>query len=174
MASTAQPCSITSNVCVTKFEVQETLAVARRRSGRFRSRCSGAKPPQRQGGKAPNAKALKGSRPHAACDDHRQAALLRRRCLERRSHKGLNNRAENSRQPIRRRERIMKRFKSRRHLQRFVSVHDAIANLFNIPRHDISSRHHRVVRTAAMDQWAKIAQALTANKTGARVWTCGS
>jgi putative transposase len=94
--------------------------------------------------------------------------------LERRSHKGLNNRAENSRQPIRRRERIMKRFKSRRHLQRFVSVHDAIANLFNIPRHDISSRHHRVVRTAAMDQWAKIAQALTANKTGARVWTCGS
>ena len=41
-----------------------------------------------------------------------------------RSHKGLNNRAENSHQPIRRRERMMKRFKSPRHLQRFVSIHD--------------------------------------------------
>jgi putative transposase len=37
--------------------------------------------------------------------------------VEHRSHKGLNNRAENSHQPIRRRERIMKRFKSARHLQ---------------------------------------------------------
>ncbi|MER8606974.1 DDE-type integrase/transposase/recombinase [Mesorhizobium sp. M1233] len=38
--------------------------------------------------------------------------------------KGLNNRAENSHQPTRRRERIMKRFKSARQLQRFVSIHD--------------------------------------------------
>jgi putative transposase len=41
-----------------------------------------------------------------------------------RQHKGLNNRAENSHQPIRRRERSMKRFKSARHLQRFASIHD--------------------------------------------------
>jgi len=40
--------------------------------------------------------------------------------VEHRSHKGLNNRAENSHQPIRRRERIMKRFKSALHCQRFV------------------------------------------------------
>ncbi len=33
--------------------------------------------------------------------------------------------------------------KSARHLQRFVSVHDPIANLFNVPRHDIPSTHHR-------------------------------
>ena len=39
-------------------------------------------------------------------------------------------------QPVRRRERIMKRFKSKRHLQHFVSTHDPIANLFYIPRHD--------------------------------------
>ncbi|WP_428842837.1 DDE-type integrase/transposase/recombinase [Rhizobium leguminosarum] len=76
-----------------------------------------------------------------------------------RSHKGLNNRAENSHQPVRRRERIMKRFKSQRHLQRFVSIHDPIANLFQIPRHDISSGHHRELRTAAMSLWAKIARA---------------
>ena len=36
--------------------------------------------------------------------------------VEHRPHKGLNNRAENSRQPVRRRERIMKRFKSARQL----------------------------------------------------------
>lgn len=63
--------------------------------------------------------------------------------VEHRSHKGLNNRAENSHQPIRRRERIMKRFKSPRQLQRFVSVHDPIANLFQIPRHDVPSHHYR-------------------------------
>lgn len=53
--------------------------------------------------------------------------------VEHRSHKGLNNRAENYHQAIRRRERIMKRFKSQRHLQRFVSIHDPIANLFTHP-----------------------------------------
>jgi len=79
--------------------------------------------------------------------------------VEHRSHKGLNNRAENSHQPIRRRERIMKRFKSKRHLQLFVSIHDPIANLFHIPRHDIPSSHHRELRTAATNLWAKIARA---------------
>ncbi|URK86004.1 IS6 family transposase (plasmid) [Rhizobium sp. RCAM05350] len=77
--------------------------------------------------------------------------------VEHRSHKGLNNRAENSHQPIRRRERIMKRFKSPRQLQRFVSIHDPIANLFHIPRHDIPSHHHRELRGAAMQMWSEIA-----------------
>lgn len=45
----------------------------------------------------------------------------------------------------------MKRFKSDRHLQRFVSIHDPIANLFHIPRHDITSSHHRKLRAAVMD-----------------------
>jgi putative transposase len=53
--------------------------------------------------------------------------------VEHRQHRGLNNRAENSHQPTRRRERIMKRFKSARQAQRFLSVHDQIANLFHIP-----------------------------------------
>lgn len=81
------------------------------------------------------------------------------RSVEHRSHKGLNNRAENSHQPVRRRERIMKRFKSQRHLQCFVSIHDPIANLFHIPRHDIPSSHHRELRSAAMNLWEKIARA---------------
>ena len=79
--------------------------------------------------------------------------------VEHRSHKGLNNRAENSHQPVRRRERIMKRFKSKRHLQRFGSIHDPIANLFHIPRHDIPSSHHRELRDAAGRMWAEIARA---------------
>ncbi len=53
--------------------------------------------------------------------------------VEHRQHKGLNNRAENSHQPTRRRERIMKRFKSARQAQRFLTVHDQVANLFHIP-----------------------------------------
>ncbi|MGO6848763.1 DDE-type integrase/transposase/recombinase, partial [Rhizobium ruizarguesonis] len=53
--------------------------------------------------------------------------------VEHRSHKGLNNRAKNLHQPTRRRERTMKRFKSARQLQRFVSIHDPIANLFHFP-----------------------------------------
>jgi len=76
-----------------------------------------------------------------------------------RSDKGLNNRAENSHQPVRRRERIIKRFKSPRHLQRFVSIHDPVANLFHIPRHDIASSHYRQLRSAAMNLWTKIARA---------------
>ena len=50
--------------------------------------------------------------------------------VEHRRYKGLNNRAENSHQPTRRRERQMKRFKSPRQAQRFLSSHDQINNLF--------------------------------------------
>lgn len=53
----------------------------------------------------------------------------------------------------------MKRFKSPRHLQRFVSIHDPIANLFHIPRHDIPSYYFRELRSAAMILWAQIARA---------------
>ena len=77
--------------------------------------------------------------------------------VEHRSHKGLNNRAENSHQPTRRRERIMKRFKSARQLQRFVSIHDPIANLFHFPRHALSSTEHRDLRNTAMATWREIA-----------------
>ena len=70
--------------------------------------------------------------------------------VEHRRHKGLNNRAENSHQPTRRREKIMKRLKSARQLQRFVSIHDPIANLFHFPLHVLSSSDYRDLRSAAM------------------------
>jgi putative transposase len=81
--------------------------------------------------------------------------------FEHRQHKGLNNRAENSHQPTRRRERIMKRFKSARHLQRFVSIHDPIANLFHFPRHSLSATEYRTLRTEAMIAWKEVAGAST-------------
>lgn len=75
-----------------------------------------------------------------------------------RQHKGLNNRAENSHQPSRRRERIMKRFKSSGRAQRFLSIHDPIANLFHLPRHAMISSHFRDLRHAAMQAWRDIAR----------------
>ncbi len=74
-------------------------------------------------------------------------------------HKGLNNCAENAHQPTRRRERIMKRFKSARHLQRFVSIHDPIANLFHFPRNSMTASNYRALRTEAMSVWADLAAA---------------
>lgn len=74
-----------------------------------------------------------------------------------RQHKGLNNRAENSHQPIRQRERVMKRFKSARHLQKFTSIHDPIYNLHHFPRNQITSSDHRFLRQAAMQSWREIA-----------------
>lgn len=62
--------------------------------------------------------------------------------VEHRSHKGLNNRAENSHMPIRKRERMMQGFRSAGGLQRFISVFSAVRNLF-LPPHQktLSSRN---------------------------------
>jgi putative transposase len=79
--------------------------------------------------------------------------------VEHRPHKGLNNRAENSHQPTRRRERPMKRFKSARHVQRFVSIHDPIANLFHFPRNQLTAADYRAARAQAFEDWAEIAGA---------------
>jgi putative transposase len=73
--------------------------------------------------------------------------------VEHRQHKGLNNRAENSHQPTRRRERQMKRFKSARHAQRFLSAHDPINNLFLLPRHLMPATDYRAKRARAFQAW---------------------
>src|SRR3954447_16161999 len=74
--------------------------------------------------------------------------------VEHRQHKGLNNRAENSHQPTRRRERIMKRFKSPGQAQRFLSVDDQVANLFRRPA-NITAAAHRTSRAQAFQVWVK-------------------
>src|SRR3982750_2992124 len=74
--------------------------------------------------------------------------------VEHRRHKGLNNRAENSHQPTRRRERQMKRFKSPGQAQRFLSAHDQINNLFYLRRDHLPARQYRAARTRAFPTWA--------------------
>jgi putative transposase len=64
-----------------------------------------------------------------------------------------NNRAENSHQPTRRRERKMQGFKSRGSAQRFLSTHAAVYNTFYVQRHLTSAGTHRAFRAAAMDTW---------------------
>jgi putative transposase len=82
--------------------------------------------------------------------------------VEHRQHKGLNNRAETSHQPTRRRERILKRFKSAKHAQRFLTVHDQVANLFHIPYPaSVRADFRRAPRERAFADWSEI------SKTGA-------
>jgi transposase-like protein len=64
-----------------------------------------------------------------------------------------NNRAENSHQPTRRRERKMQRFKSPGSAQRFLSIHAAVLNTFNVQRHLTSRRTLRVLREEAYQTW---------------------
>jgi putative transposase len=67
-----------------------------------------------------------------------------------------NNRAENSHQPARRRERKMQRFKSAGSAQQFLSVHSSIYNLFNIQRHLISRNTLRQFRDIATTEWSNV------------------
>jgi putative transposase len=80
--------------------------------------------------------------------------------VEHRQHKGLNNRAENSHQPTRQRERIMKRFKSAGQAQRFLSVHDQVANLFRRSTHSKAADHRRA-RARAFQAWTEITGVVT-------------
>jgi len=64
-----------------------------------------------------------------------------------------NNRAELSHQPTRIRERGIRRFKSIVQAQRFLGVHSAVYNLFNLGRHLISANHYRLFRMRAFSSW---------------------
>ena len=67
-----------------------------------------------------------------------------------------NNRAELSHQPTRVRERGMRKFKSMMQAQRFLDVHSAVYNLFNLGRHVISARHYRLFRMRAFSSWESV------------------
>jgi len=64
-----------------------------------------------------------------------------------------NNRAEQSHEATRVRERGMRRFKSMVQAQRFVTTHAAVSNLFNIGRHLVRAEHYRELRSSAFDEW---------------------
>ena len=65
----------------------------------------------------------------------------------------LNNRAENSYQPFRRRERAMTRFRSATSLQKFASIHSSLHNHFNQERHLYNRQGFKLKRSIALSEW---------------------
>ena len=69
----------------------------------------------------------------------------------------LNNRCENSHLGFRRRERAMLRFRRMKTLQKFASIHAAVANHFNLERHLIDQPTFKERRSAALAKWQSLA-----------------
>jgi len=93
-------------------------------------------------------------------DKLRSYAAAKRKLLpgvEHRQSRHLNNRAEVSHQPTRRRGRQMQRFKSARHAQRFLSAHSRIHNHFQLRRRRLTADQHRAARDTAFRTWREVA-----------------
>jgi putative transposase len=89
-------------------------------------------------------------------DKLRSYGVARRHLLphvEHRQSRYLNNRAENSHRPTRRRERQMQRFKSTEHAQDFLSAHAFIHSHFHPRRHQMAAAAYREVRSHALNVW---------------------
>jgi putative transposase len=69
----------------------------------------------------------------------------------------LNNRAENSHRPFRRRERAMQLFRSAKTLQKFSSIHAQVHNHFNQERHLVTREVYKQRRSAALVEWRGLA-----------------
>jgi putative transposase len=69
----------------------------------------------------------------------------------------LNNRAENSHQPFRRRERAMAKFRSPKSLQKFASIQSSVQNHFNQERHLYSREIFKLNRSTALAEWRLLA-----------------
>ena len=82
--------------------------------------------------------------------------------VEHRQHRYLNNRAENSHQPTRQRERTMRRFKSAGHAQRFLSAHGPILSHFRPKRHRLRARDYRQEMAYRRHIWREITATETA------------
>ena len=67
-----------------------------------------------------------------------------------------NNRAEQSHEATRVRERGMRKLKSVRQAQRFLGAHAAVSNLFNLGRHLVRARHYRDLRMSAFEEWSRV------------------
>jgi len=76
--------------------------------------------------------------------------------VEHRRHKGLNNRAENSHQPTRERERRMRRFKSPGQAQRFLAAYGPIAGHFRPRRHRLTATAYRQTRDECFATWRAV------------------
>ena len=66
-----------------------------------------------------------------------------------------NNRAEQSHEATRVRERGVRKFKSVKQAQRFLGTHSAVSNLFNLGRHLVRAQHYRDLRISALNEWTR-------------------
>jgi putative transposase len=66
-----------------------------------------------------------------------------------------NNRAEQSHEVTRVRERGIRKFKSVKQAQRFLGAHAAVSNLFNLGRHSVRAEHYRNLRIGAFNEWSR-------------------
>ena len=82
--------------------------------------------------------------------------------VEHRQHRYLNNRAENSHQPTRQRERRLQRFKSPGHAQRFLSAYGLISQHFRLRRHRLSALAYRQELRMRFQVWQEITTPLVA------------
>jgi putative transposase len=76
--------------------------------------------------------------------------------VEHRQHKGLNNRAENSHRPTRRREKVMQKFKSMDHAQQFLSSFGLIYEHFKPKRHLMSATDYRQLMSVRLQDWREM------------------
>ncbi len=76
--------------------------------------------------------------------------------VEHRRHKGLNNRAEHSHRPVRKRERTLQRFTSPDHAQRFLEPFSAVCNHFRPRRHLLPAHQYHQLRTERFRQWREV------------------
>ncbi|TDN61967.1 DDE superfamily endonuclease [Paraburkholderia sp. BL10I2N1] len=107
-----------------------------------------------------NVNFLKRRAPHVLITDKLKSYAVANKDLglnvEHHQHKGLNNRTENSHQPKRVREDVMRRFKSVRRLQRFASVRDQVGNLFLRCRYNTNAQQKREMHTPAFEAWERV------------------
>ena len=101
-----------------------------------------------------------GLRPHVIITDKLRSYAAAKRIVmpsvAHRQHRYLNNRAENSHQPTRERERRMRRFKSARHAQCFVEVHGILTSHFRPRRHLLAAADYRQLRSKRFRVWNEV------------------
>ena len=90
------------------------------------------------------------------CPSYRAAMRMIGNEARQETGRHLNNRAENSHLPFRRRERAMSRFRRMRSLQKFASIHSSVYNHFNLERHIYSRTNFKKRRDAALREWREL------------------
>jgi DDE domain len=148
-----------STRCVPQNKRTASLPLARSRSGWRRIGYRGPEQAGQESSKEVLSKALKTVALRSACDHYRQAQELQ--CCETEvipsvehvQQKYQNNRAENSHQPNRLREKVMRGFKSSGHAQRFLSAFGVITSHFRVGRHLYGAHAYRAVMKLRLAVW---------------------